>query len=113
VTHTLVLLIDHAARLLWIAGLQFTIFGTALLVALWLTRRRPAGRQFLASVALIAASMSPLTAAFSNRSGWNCMPAPAWLLLVDGPADPGAVSTRSEPVAQLLAPPRVVCRLLF
>ena len=107
-THTLVLLIDHAARLLWTAGMQFTFFGIALLVPMSMMRRRPAGRHFLASVALVAALMSLLTAVCSNRLGWGCVPVPAWLFLVDGPTDPGAVNPRSEPVAQLVAPPREV-----
>ena len=96
-TQTLVVLIDHTARLGWAAGMQFALFGTGLLVPLWLMCRRPASRHFLALVVPCAALTSPLTAACPHWFGWVWLPVPPWLLLVEWPVDVPAVNARSQP----------------
>jgi beta-lactamase regulating signal transducer with metallopeptidase domain len=103
-----VFLFDHAARLVWTAGVQFTLFGTALLVPMRMLRRRPAGRHFLASAALVTALMSPLAAVCSYRLNWAWVPVPPWLFLVERQGDTATVNDRSQPVARLVAPPGAV-----
>ena len=104
-TQSVVLLIDDVARLVWIAGMQIALFGTALLVPMWMVRRRPASRHFLASTVLIAALASPLTAACSYWLGTGWVPVPAWLFLVERRTVPAAENSRSPTVTRIVAPP--------
>jgi len=96
-------LVDQAARLLWKACVQFGLFGTVLLIPLGIAHRRPAARHFLASAALVAALVSPVTAGCSDRLGLDWIPVPTWLwlLLADEPAvpAPAIVDDRGRPAA--------------
>lgn len=72
--------IDSSAGLLWTAALQFTCFALLLLIPLAAWRRRPAVRHFLALAALVAALVSPLSAAATKTLEFCWLPIPAWLV---------------------------------
>jgi beta-lactamase regulating signal transducer with metallopeptidase domain len=110
-TQTLVLIFDQAALLVWTACVQFTLFGTALLIPMGIMRRRPASRHFLALGALVAALVSPLTSFCSYRLGWDWMPLSTWLFLVEEPREPGFVNDQSQPVDVPDTPRREVAAL--
>jgi len=79
-TANLLFLADQSAIVLWIAGVQFTVFATMLLVPILLWRRRPIIRHRLALAAIIGALLSPVTAIASLQWKLDWIPAPAWAL---------------------------------
>jgi beta-lactamase regulating signal transducer with metallopeptidase domain len=95
-TPTANVLIDQAGVLLWLACLHSALFGTALLVPIAIWRQRPAVRHFLALSALVAALVSPLTAAAALRLGLDWAPIPAPLQIVDRASMP-AIPDASGP----------------
>ncbi|MGC1276274.1 MAG: M56 family metallopeptidase [Planctomycetaceae bacterium] len=93
-TPTLLTVVDQAATVLWVAGVQFALFGTALAVPLWLWRRRAVVRHQLAVAAIVGSLLSPLTAVVSLQWGFDWIPVPAWAL------------PKANPTAAVVEPPR-------
>jgi beta-lactamase regulating signal transducer with metallopeptidase domain len=85
-TPTTIRFVDQTALLLWFACLHTGLVGAALLVPIAVWHRRPAVRHFLAVSTLVAALVSPLTAALAMRLGLDWTPIPRKLHLVLGPS---------------------------
>jgi hypothetical protein len=92
-------LIDRTAQLLWTAHLQFGLLGAALQVPIAFWHRRPAVRHFLALTALVAALVSPVTAAGALRLGFAWTPLPAQVRPGDGAIGPAVANDAMRPPA--------------